>query len=139
MRTSFRKTVLLRAYHIMNETGKDWADCLRNAWQLYRINKEMHHGEVTFYFEKVDGDIRCATGTLKIDYEFKTQNQPNPKVFTYFDVNSNSFKCFKISNFIGLAPTYENGPKEVISQAEIGYVKPTPKILRNRRKHLRSA
>lgn len=102
---SFRKTVMLRAYHIMNETGKEWTDCLRKAWQLYRINKEMHQGEVTFYFEKKDGAIRKATGTLKIDYEFKTQNQPNPKVFTYFDVDAQAFRCMKIENFIMVEQT----------------------------------
>lgn len=103
--SNFRKTVMLRAYHIMAATGKDWSESLKKAWQLYRINKEMHQGEVTFYFEKKDGSIRKATGTLKIDYEFKTQNQPNPKVFTYFDVEAQSFKCFKIENFIMLEQT----------------------------------
>lgn len=87
----------------MNETGKNWADCLRKAWQLYRINKEMHKGSISFYFEKKDGEIRKATGTLKIDYEFKTQNQPNPKVFTYFDIDAGAFRCFKIENFIMIA------------------------------------
>lgn len=102
---SFRKTVMLRAYHIMAATGKDWAECLRKAWQLYRINKEMHQGDVTFYFEKIGGEIRKATGTLKIHYEFKTQSQPNPKVFTYFDVEAQAFRCMKIENFIMVEQT----------------------------------
>lgn len=96
---------MLRAYHIMSATGKEWALCLRKAWLLYRLNKELHSGEVTFYFEKIGGEIRKATGTLKIDYEFKTQNQPNPKVFTYFDVEAKSFRCFKIENFIMVEQT----------------------------------
>jgi hypothetical protein len=103
--TSFRKTVMLRAYHIMAVTGKEWSVCLKKAWQLFRLNKELHSGEVTFYFEKASGEIRKATGTLKIDYEFKTQNQPNPKVFTYFDVDASAFRCFKIENFIMVEQT----------------------------------
>ncbi|WP_438830672.1 hypothetical protein [Chryseobacterium artocarpi] len=47
--------------------------------------------------------MRKATDNLKIDYEFKTQKPPNPKVFTYFYVDINDFRCFKIANFIGLA------------------------------------
>lgn len=100
MKPSFRKTVMLRAYHIMNETGLTWVESLKKAWQLYRLNKDLHSGNVTFYFEKKDGEIRKATGTLKIDYEFKTQNQPNPKVLTYFDIEAGAFRCFKVENFI---------------------------------------
>lgn len=130
--SSFRKTVMLRAYHIMAVTGKDWADCLRKAWQLYRINKEMHQGEVTFYFEKKDGSIRKATGTLKIDYEFKTQNQPNPKVFTYFDVESQSFKCFKVENFIMIdqARTPETKTVEVLKKSPAKLIRKRLKFIK---------
>jgi WYL_2, Sm-like SH3 beta-barrel fold len=131
---SFRKTVMLRAYHIMAETGKNWADCLRKAWQLYRINKEMHQGEVTFYFEKKDGEIRKATGTLKIDYEFKTQNQPNPKVFTYFDIDAGAFRCFKIENFIMIEK-----PELAKIKAAATISKTPAKLIRKRLTHLKSA
>lgn len=135
---SFRKTVMLRAYHIMSETGKNWADCLRKAWQLYRINKEMHQGEVTFYFEKKDGEIRKATGTLKIEYDFKTQNQPNPKVFTYFDIDANDFRCFKIANFIGLAAVDHFTPLTAELPTGSNYIRPKATNLRNRRKAIKS-
>jgi hypothetical protein len=102
---SFRKTVMLRAYHIMAATGKEWSVCLKKAWQLFRLNKELHSGEVTFYFEKIDGSIRKAVATLKIDYEFKTQSQPNITTFTYFDVEAKSFRCFKIENLIMVEQT----------------------------------
>ncbi|GEM_PF-56762 len=131
---SFRKTVMLRAYHIMAETGKNWTDCLRKAWQLYRINKEMHQGEVTFYFEKKDGEIRKATGTLKIDYEFKTQNQPNPKVFTYFDIEAGAFRCFKIENFIMIEK-----PEPAKIKAVATLSKTPAKLTRKRLTHLKSA
>ncbi|ASK29751.1 DUF2693 domain-containing protein [Chryseobacterium sp. T16E-39] len=130
---SFRKTVMLRAYHIMSTTGKEWAVCLQKAWQLYRINKEMHQGEVTFYFEKKDGEIRKATGTLKIDYEFKTQNQPNPKVFTYFDVDAQAFRCMKIENFIMVEQARTPEVKAVEA------VKKSPsKLIRKRLKFVKS-
>ncbi len=101
---TFRKTIMLRAYHIQNTTSLIWSESLKKAWQLYWLNKELHTGNVVFYFEKKDGEIRKANGTLKIDYEFKTQNQPNPKVFTYFDIEAQSFRCFKVENFIMIEP-----------------------------------
>lgn len=120
---------MLRAYHIMNETGLIWPESLKKAWQLYKLNKDLHSGNVTFYFEKKDGEIRKATGTLKIDYEFKTQNQPNPKVLTYFDVDAGAFRCFKVENFIMIEPT------EKITTL----VKPVRKLIRIRRKQLHAA
>lgn len=113
MKPSFRKTVMLRAYQIMNVNGLSWLESLKKAWALYRLNKDLHKGKVVFYFEKKDGEIRKAVGTLKIDYEFKTQSQPNPKIFTYFDVEANSFRSFKIENFIGLdKPVEKNTPTQ---------------------------
>lgn len=124
---------MLRAYHIMAETGKNWSECLRKAWQLYRINKEMHRGNVSFYFEKKDGEIRKATGTLKIDYEFKTQNQPNPKVFTYFDIDAGAFRCFKVENFIMIAK--QEPPKN----KSLATLSKTPaKLIRKRVKFVKS-
>lgn len=124
---------MLRAYHIMAATGKDWAECLRKAWQLYRLNKELHSGEVTFYFEKKDGSIRKAVATLKIDYEFKTQNQPNLKVFTYFDVEAQAFRCMKIENFI----TVEQTRTPEIKAVEV-FKKSPAKLIRKRLKFVKS-
>lgn len=126
MKPSFRKTVMLRAYQIMNVNGLSWSESLKKAWALYRLNKDLHKGEVVFYFEKKDGSIRKAVATLKIDYEFKTQSQPNPKIFTYFDVEANSFRSFKIENFI-------------MVETHILPAKPKRQLIRNRRKHLKVA
>lgn len=131
---SFRKTVMLRAYHIMSITGKEWSVCLKKAWQLYRLNKELHSGEVTFYFEKKDGEIRKATGTLKIDYEFKTQNQPNINTFTYFDVEAKSFRCFKIENFIMVEQTRTPEIKavEVLKKSPAKLIRKRVKFIKSR-------
>ena len=117
---------MLRAYHIMKETRLTWSESLKKTWQLYKLNKGLHSGNVTFYFEKKDGEIRKATGTLKIDYEFKTQNQPNPKIFTYFDVDVNSFRYFKVENFIMI-------------EKHISPATPKRQLIRNRRKHFIAA
>lgn len=135
--SSFRKTVMLRAYHIMATTGKEWSVCLKKAWLLFRLNKAMHNGEITFFFEKKDGSLRKAVGTLKmdkIDYQFKSDNQPKVTTFTYFDVEANSFRSFKIENFMMTEPVRTPEIKAV----EV--TKKTPaKLIRIRRTHLKTA
>lgn len=126
MKPNFRTTVMLRAYHIMNVNGLSWSESLKKAWALYRLNKDLHKGNVTFYFEKKSGEIRKAVGTLKIDYTFKTESQPNPKIFTYFDVDAGAFRCFKVENFI-------------MVETHILPAKPKRKLIRNRRKHFIAA
>lgn len=100
MKTPFRKTVMQRAYHLLRTTSKDWAVCLKKAWVLFRLNRAMTEKEITFYFEKKDGSARKATGVLNASYERKTDKDPNPSVFTYFDIDANGFRCFKIENFL---------------------------------------
>lgn len=135
--SSFRKTVMLRAYHIMAVTGKEWSVCLKKAWLLFRLNKAMHNGEITFFFEKKDGSLRKAVGTMKmdkIDYQFKSENQPKVTTFTYFDVEANSFRSFKIENFMMIEPARTPEIKAV----EV--IKKTPaKLIRIRRTHLKTA
>ena len=66
MKTSnFRHKVFCMAYELMRATGKAFAVCLSRAWALYRLTKQMHKGIVSFAYEKSDGSLRKAKGTLK--------------------------------------------------------------------------
>ena len=66
MKTSnFRHKVFCMAYELMKVTGKAFAVCLSRAWALYRLTRQMHKGIVTFAYEKADGSLRKAKGTLK--------------------------------------------------------------------------
>ena len=104
---NFRSLIFLRAFHIMRESSLSWGESLSKSWQIYRLNKELHQGE-----------IRKATGTLKIDYQFKTETQPNPKIFTFFDVEAQDFRCFKVENFIMMANS-ERPKKATLRQKRI--------------------
>ena len=85
---TFRTTVFQRAYNLMKTTGKAFAVCLSKAWQLYRLAKKMRTEAVEFTFEKADGTLRKAIGTLK--------------VFHYWDLEQVAFRCFKIENLISI-------------------------------------
>ncbi|WP_313029481.1 SH3 beta-barrel fold-containing protein [Soonwooa sp.] len=100
MKTSFKSTVMQRAHYLFRTLNKAWSVCLKKAWALYKLNKEMKSHEVSFYFEKSDGTVRKAVGSLTNTYEKKTDKTPNPFVFTYFDSEKNAYRCFKIENFL---------------------------------------
>lgn len=101
MNTSFRHKVFCMAYELTHATGKTFAVCLSKAWALYRLTREMHKGIVAFAYEKADGSLRKAKGTLKdIQNLIKGTGKENYKTVRYFDVEADGFRSFKIENFI---------------------------------------
>ena len=98
---TFRAKVFKQAYELMNTTGKRFAVCLSRAWALYRLTKRMHTGVVKFAYEKVDGTVRRATGTLQnVEGLIKGTGKITFSTVRYFDIDANSFRSFKIENLI---------------------------------------
>ena len=85
----------------MRATGKAFAVCLSKAWALYRLTKRMHKEIVTFAYEKADGSLRKAKGTLKdVSNLIKGTGSENYKTVRYFDVEANGFRSFKVEHLI---------------------------------------
>ena len=101
---TFRTKVFKRAYKIMEATGKAFAVCLSKAWALYRLAKKMRtNKEVHFTYEKKDGSLRRAIGTLKNVSEFvKGTGKTSLGVVHYFDVEANWFRCFRSENLVAV-------------------------------------
>lgn len=98
---AFRSKVFKQAYELVRATGKTFAVCLSRAWALYRLTKKMHKGIVTFTYEKVDGTLRKASGTLKdVEALIKGTGKATTSTVRYFDVTANAFRSFKIENLI---------------------------------------
>lgn len=98
---SFRTKVFRQAWTMVKETGKSFAICLSRAWALFRLKKEMAKGLVKFAYEKLDGSLRVAYGTLKdVDITVMRSRPASIKTFNYFDVESNGFRCFRIENLV---------------------------------------
>ncbi len=73
---------------------KDSLDLLRD---------KMHEHVVHFKYKKLNGDVREAFGTLKDNLvKVKPQGlrEPSPEVFTYWDLEVDSWRCFRKENFI---------------------------------------
>lgn len=93
------------AWQLWRATKQQWRICMIKAWQLYRLARAMRKGVVTFYYQKADGSIRKALGTLKnlpadATLGGKKVTKPSYKTMAYFDTEKNSFRCFKVENLI---------------------------------------
>ncbi len=102
MKSTFRSKVFKRAYTIMKSTGKTFAVSLSKAWALYRLAKQMQtKSEVQFTYEKKDGTLRKAFGTLKNVSQFvKGTGKTSTNVFHYWDLEAVAFRCFKVENLV---------------------------------------
>lgn len=101
MKSTFRTKVFKVAHEMKKATGKCFAICLLKSWELYRLTKEMKNGVVSFAYEKADGTLRKAKGTLKdVQSLVKGTGKDNYKTVKYFDVEASGFRCFRIDSFI---------------------------------------
>ena len=74
---NFRTKVFKQAHELMRATGK------------------------AFAYEKADGSLRKAKGTLKdVSNLIKGTGSENYKTVRYFDVEANGFRSFKVENLI---------------------------------------
>ena len=110
MSTNFKnqmKEVMSMAWRFFKVTGENFADCLKKAWQVCKLAKEMKKRTVQFFYQKVSGEIRQAFGTLRdeviADNVKGTGRKPNENLFTYFDCEKNEFRSFKKFNLIKIA------------------------------------
>ena len=102
-KTSFRVRVMKYAHYLFTATANTWKVCLLKAWELYRLAKKMRKGIVKFAYQKVDGTIRYAWGTLQnlsAGASVGKGKTPTYKTFAYFDTQKNEMRCFKIENLI---------------------------------------
>ncbi|AMD85113.1 Protein of unknown function [Capnocytophaga haemolytica] len=101
------KTIMRLAWQFFRQTHIAFSECLKKAWANYKLKKAMQKSIVRFYFQKVDGTIREAWGTLSeaLTPQTSTTNnrKPNDTVQVYFDTECHQWRCFKKFNIIQLA------------------------------------
>lgn len=106
MRTSELRQIMLQAWQFVKRNGYTMSEALKVAWANYKLKKEMNNRIVKFYFQKVDGSIREAFGSLqeKLLPETKgTDRKANDTLFTYFDTEKGNWRSFKKANLISIA------------------------------------
>lgn len=100
------REVMNLAWQLVKRNGFSMSEALRVAWVNMKLKAQMKSKIVKFYFQKVDGSVREAFGTLneKMMPETKGDNRKkNDTVQTYFDTEIGEFRCYKKANLLKIA------------------------------------
>ena len=109
MSTNLRSTmkdVMLLAWQFVRKNGYTMSEALRCAWINIKLIAQMKARIVKFYFQKVDGTMREAWGTMKSDLLPETGNSDRAKndtVQCYYDTERQAWRSFKKANLIKIA------------------------------------
>lgn len=110
MATNYRNQLsdlMKQAWTLVKIYGFSMAEAMKKAWLLLKLKKALNNGIVKFYYEKLNGEIRSAWGTLKSDLIPETAGTNNRKkndsVMVYYDQEKQSIRCFKKANLIRIA------------------------------------
>ena len=101
-RTDLRN-IMLEAWGFVRRNGFSLSEALKCAWANFKLRVKMLTGIVKFYYQKVDGSIREAWGTLSDSIIPPMQGcnrKSNPTVRNYFDTEKQDWRCYKKANLI---------------------------------------
>lgn len=92
------------AWQFVKLNGFTMSEALKKAWLNIKLQLKMRAGIVRFWFQKVDGSIREAWGTLRDTPPVAgSGRRTSPTVFNYFDTERQDWRCYKIANLIRVA------------------------------------
>ena len=107
MNKSDLRSIMQMAWQFVKRNGFTMSEALHAAWLNFKLKMAMAVRIVKFYFQKVDGSIREAYGTLRSDLipEVKgdDKRKKNDTVQVYFDTEKQEFRCFKVANLVRIA------------------------------------
>lgn len=99
--------VMHLAWQMVKKNGYTMSEALRTAWTNIKLKAAMKNRIVKFYFQKVDGSVREAFGTLNEKLmpaiTGTDKRAKNETVQTYYDTEVGEFRCYKKANLLGLA------------------------------------
>ena len=101
---SVSREVMTLAWQFIKRNGMNLSEALKAAWANIKLRTAMKSRIVKFYFQKVDGTIREAYGTLKENIvpaiSGNDHRKKNDTVQTFFDTEKSEWRCFKKANLI---------------------------------------
>lgn len=107
MKKSDLRAIMQMAWQFVKRNGFTMAEALRVAWINFKLRVRMAVAIVKFYFQKVDGSIREAYGTLNENIMPATSGNDNRRkndtVQVYFDTEVQEYRCFKKANLLRMA------------------------------------
>ncbi len=101
------REIMQMAWSFVRKNGYTMSEALKTAWLNMKLKASMKERIVKFYFQKVDGSIREAYGTLKESLLPPNKGTESRKrsetVQVYFDTEKSEYRSFKIANLIKIA------------------------------------
>ena len=99
------REVMVLAHQFVRKNGMSLSEALKTAWANIKLKASMKSRIVKFYFQKIDGSIREAYGTLKENIVPATQGERknNDTCQTYYDCEKEAWRCFKKANLLRIA------------------------------------
>ena len=104
----FLSELMKMAWLIRRSTGKSISESLRKAWINCKLRIQMYLRVVEFYYQKINGEVRQAFGTLQMK-QFpattgtKSNRKQNETCLLYWDMEKKEFRQFKVWNIIKIA------------------------------------
>lgn len=68
MATDFKnkmREVMRRAWMLVKVYGFSMAEAMKQSWKVLKLKAALRKGIVKFYYQKLNGEVRTAWGTLK--------------------------------------------------------------------------
>lgn len=97
--------LMKQAWMFVRKYGMTMSEAMRHAWKNLKLKLMMRKGIVRFYFQKVDGSIREAYGTLvasMLPPTKGTDRPSNPTTQVYYDTEKEQYRCFKVANLLSI-------------------------------------
>lgn len=105
MKRNVLHDIMSLAWQFVKRNGFTMSEALKLAWANIKLKVAMKQRIVKFYFQKVDGSIREAYGTLKenlIPATSGDNRKRNDTVQVYFDTEKQEYRCYKKANLISI-------------------------------------
>ncbi len=95
------------AWQMVKRNGFSMSEALKTAWANVKLKAQMKSKIVKFYFQKVDGSVREAYGTLNDKFmpavTGTAKKAKNDTVQIYYDTERCEFRCYKKANLLKIA------------------------------------
>lgn len=105
MKKTTLSEIMTLAWQFVKRNGFTISEALKVAWQNFKLKARMRESIVKFYYQKVDGTIREAYGTLKeslLPPAMGSGRKANDTVQTYYDTERQEYRCFKKANLLSI-------------------------------------
>lgn len=105
MATTFKnkmREVMQLAWQFVRKNGYSMSEALKAAWLNIKLKAALSNRVVKFYFQKVDGSLREAYGTLMSERipTIKGTKKTADTCQVYFDTEKDEWRCFKKANLV---------------------------------------